>query len=269
MSLKNFITSRIFLKHLLLAFLLILVIVVFTLQRLKSYTRHGESFPVPNFTGLSVDEIEPIADQSNLKFEIIDSMHVDGAEPGVIVEQVPEAGFKVKENRVVYLTINSTVPEKVILPKLTDISLRQSQGLIENCGLILGNITHQPSEYNNLVLKVVQKSRELSQGDIIIKGSTVDLVIGSSSGNQETPLPNLIGLKYTEAQALLAGQMLNTGVLIYDESIITPEDTLAALIWKQYPNFQNTRIVSLGTSIDLWLTLDSLKTQQPILQVTE
>lgn len=269
MSLKNFITSRVFLKHLILAFLLVLIIMVSILQQLKSYTRHGESFPVPKFTGLRIDEIETVADQNNLKYEIVDSMHIDGAEPGVVVEQVPGAGFKVKKNRVVFLTINSTVPEKVVLPKLTDISFRQAQGLIENCGLILGTISYQPSEYNNLVLKVVQNSRELSQGDIIPKGSSVDLVIGSSSGNQDTPLPNLTGLTYSEAEALLTTQMLNTGVLIYDRTIITSEDTLAALIWKQYPNFQNTRIVSLGTSVDLWLTLDSLKIQQPTLQVTE
>jgi eukaryotic-like serine/threonine-protein kinase len=269
MSLKNFITSRTFLKHLLLAFLLVLIIIIFTLQRLKSYTRHGEAFPVPNFKGLNVDEIEHIADENNLKFEIIDSMHVDGAEPGVVVEQVPEAGFKVKKNRIVFLSINSTVPEKVVLPKLTDISIRQAQGLIENCGLILGNISYQPSEYNNLVLKVVQNSMELSQGDIIPKGSSVDLVIGSSSGNQDTPLPNLTGLTFSQADSLLTSQMLNPGVLIYDESIITSEDTLSAIIWKQYPNLQNTRIVSLGTSIDLWFTLDSLKIKQATLQVTQ
>jgi beta-lactam-binding protein with PASTA domain len=269
MSLKNFITSRTFLKHLLLAFLLVLIIIIFTLQRLKSYTHHGESFPVPNFKGLTIDKFESIADENSLKYEIIDSVHVDGAAPGVVVEQVPEAGFKVKKNRIVFLTINSTVPEKVVLPKLTDISFRQAQGLIENCGLILGNISYQPSEYNNLVLKVEQNSRELSQGDIIPKGSSVDMVIGSSNGNQDTPLPDLTGLTYIEADSLLTSKMLNPGVLIYDETIITSGDTLAAIIWKQYPNFQNTRIISLGTSIDLWLTLDSLKIQQPTLKVTE
>ena len=269
MSLKNFITSRVFFKHLILAFLLVLIIIVFTLQRLKSYTRHGESFPVPNFIGLPVDAIESIADQNDLKYEIVDSMHFDGAKPGAVVEQVPEAGSKVKRNRIVFLTINSTVPEKVTLPKLTDISVRQAQALIENCGITLGNISYQPSEYNNLVLKVEQNSRELSTGDIILKGSSVDLVIGSSSGSQDTPLPNLTGLTYIEAENLLKTNLLNTGVLIYDESIITPGDTLAAFIWKQYPNFQNTRIVSLGTSVDLWFTLDSLKIHQPTLQVTE
>lgn len=269
MSLKNFITSRVFLKHLILAFLLVLIIVVFTLRQLKSYTRHGESFPVPNFTGLTINEIENISEQNDLKYEIIDSTHFNGAKPGVVVEQVPEAGSRVKRNRIVFLTINSTVPEKVTLPKLTDISFRQAQALIENCGITLGNISYQPSEYNNLVLKVQQNSRGLLTGDIILKGSSVDLIIGSSSGSQDAPLPNLTGLTYREAENLLKTNLLNTGVLIYDESIITSEDTLAALIWKQYPNFQNTRIVSLGTSVDLWFTLDSLKIQQPTLQVTE
>ena len=269
MSLIKFFKSRVFLKHLILAFILISVIISITLLRLKSYTRHGESYPVPNFSGLTIDEIESVAEQNDIEFEIIDSIHFDGAQPGVVVEQVPEAGFKVKRNRIVYLTINSTVPEKVILPKLTDISFRQAQALIENCGIVLGTITYQPSEYNNLVLKIEQNSREIKEGDIILKGSSVDLIIGSSSGNQEAPLPDLIGLTYSQAEAILTTNMLNKGVLICDETILSSEDTLRAIIWKQYPNFKNTRIVSLGTSIDLWLTLDSLKIQPPSLQVTE
>ncbi len=269
MSLVKFFKSRVFLKHLILAFLLISVIIIITLLRLKSYTRHGESFPVPNFSGLTINEIEAVAKQNDIKYEIIDSMHFNGAAPGAVVEQVPEAGFKVKRNRIVFLTINSTVPEKVILPKLTDISFRQAQALIENCGILLGTITYQPSEYNNLVLKVEQKSREITEGDIILKGSSVDLVIGSSNGNQDTPLPDLTGKTFSEAESILTNNMLNTGVLIWDETILSSDDTLRAIIWKQYPNFKNTRIVSLGTSIDLWLTLDSLKIQPPTIQVTE
>lgn len=269
MSLIKFFKSRVFLKHLILAFLLISVIITITLLRLKSYTHHGESFPVPDFSGLTAEEVEAVAEQHDLKFEITDSMHFNGAEPGAVVEQVPEAGFKVKRNRIVFLTINSTVPEKVILPKLTDISFRQAQALIENCGLILGTITYQPSEYNNLVLKAEQKSREVKEGDIILKGSSVDLIIGSSNGNQDTPLPDLTGKTFGEAESILTNSMLNAGVLICDETILSSEDTLRAIVWKQYPGFKNTRIVSIGTSIDLWLTLDSLKIQPQALQVTE
>ncbi len=268
MSLKKFITSRVFFKHFTLAFLLILLIVVITLQQLKSYTRHGESYPVPNFEGLSLSETEALADEYNMKYKIIDSMHFNGAQPGTIVDQVPEAGFRVKKNRIILLTINSTVPEKVILPNLTDISFRQALGLIENCGLVPGKISYQPSDFNNLVLGVEQNATPLKQGDIILKGSSVDLIIGTNSGIQETPLPDLTGLTRNEAQTLLTSNMLNTGVLIWDETVVTPEDSLAAMVWKQYPG-KMVKLVSLGTSVDLWLTLDSNKFSETGLNESE
>jgi beta-lactam-binding protein with PASTA domain len=262
MSLKKFLTSRVFLKHLVLSVVIVIAIIVIVLQQLKSYTHHGEAYPVPDFTGLTIDEIEATAQQAQLKYEIIDSMHFDGANPGAVVEQVPEPGFKVKKNRIVFLTINSTVPEKVVLPKLTDISFRQALGLMENCGLKPGKITYQPSEYNNLVINVEQDSKILNQGDIVQKGSSIDLIIGSNSGIQDTPLPNLTGMKYREAESLLTSYMLNTGSLIYDGTVISTEDSLSAIVWKQYPG-KNIKLVSLGTSIDLWLTLDSVKISQP------
>lgn len=269
MSLKDFVTSRVFLKHLVLAILLVLIVIIVTLQQLKSYTRHGQSFPVPDFKGMTIGEIESLAEENNLEYEIIDSIHLNNAKPGVVVEQVPAADSRVKRNRVVFLTINSTVPEKVTLPKLTDISFRQAQALIENCGIVLGNIIYEPSEYNSLVLRVEQNARELKQGDIILKGSSVDLVIGSSSGNQDTPLPNLTGLTLIEAENLLKSNLLKTGVVIYDDSFVADNDTLSALVWKQYPSVKNTRIVSVGTSVDLWLTFDIQKIEQSAPQITE
>jgi beta-lactam-binding protein with PASTA domain len=262
MSIKKFLTSRVFLKHLVLSVVIIIAIIVIVLQQLKSYTHHGEAYPVPDFTGLTYNEIEATAQQAHLKYEIIDSMHFDGANPGAVVEQVPEPGFKVKKNRIVFLTINSTVPEVVVLPKLTDVSFRQALGLLENCGLKPGKITYQPSEFNNLVLHVEQDSKVLNQDDVVQKGSSIDMVIGSNSGIQDTPLPNLTGMTYTEAESVLTSYMLNTGSLIFDGTILSPEDSLAAIIWKQYPG-KNIKLVSLGTSIDLWLTLDSIKILQP------
>lgn len=262
MSIKKFLTSRVFLKHLVLSVVIIIAIIIIVLQQLKSYTHHGEAYPVPDFTGLTYNEVEATAQQAHLKYEIIDSMHFDGANPGAVVEQVPEPGFKVKKNRIVFLTINSTVPEVVVLPKLTDISFRQALGLLENCGLKPGKITYQPSEYNNLVLHVEQDSKILKQDDVVQKGSSIDMVIGSNSGIQDTPLPNLTGMTYTEAESVLTSYMLNTGSLIFDGTIISPEDSLAAIVWKQYPG-KNIKLVSLGTSIDLWLTLDSIKISQP------
>ncbi len=254
MSLRNFLTSRTFLKHFLFAFLLVAVIIFIILFWLKMYTLQSEVIEVPDFSGLTEFQAETLAEENHLRFEITDSLHFAGAEPGAIVEQVPEPGLKVKKNRVVYLVINSTAPEKVILPKLSDISFRQAQAIIENCGLKTGNITFEASEFNDLVLKVKQNSRELNQGDEVIKGSSIDIVIGKSSGNIETSLPDLTGLSLSEAKNQLSLNMLNTGVLIYTGTLPTPADTAAAVVWKQYPSIVNTSVVSIGSSVDLWLT---------------
>jgi beta-lactam-binding protein with PASTA domain len=259
MSIKKFIVSRVFLINLIVALLLIAAIVILTLQVLKSYTRHGQSNPVPDFYGLSQTEAVQLAGQYNLKAVVMDSVYSDKVSPGEVVEQQPSAGFGVKENRTILLTINSTQKEKVVLPKLTNISFRQAQVLVENCGLLAGEISYKPSEYNDLVLTVTQESREVSQGDVLLKGSTIDFVIGRDPENQQTPLPDLIGLKPAAAKNILTNAMLNFGVVIYDESIVSEEDSLNAMIWRQRPDTKINTTVKLGTSVDLWITVDEEK----------
>lgn len=269
MSLKKILTSRVFIKHLVIAIVVIFIIIVITLQGLKIYTHHGESNPVPDFSGLTVPEIENIAQQNKLKFEIIDSVYVADALPGAVIDQEPEAGFRVKENRTVFLTINSSQPEKIVVPKLTDISFRQAQVLAENCGLEIGKISYEPSEYNDLVLRIEQNSSEVFPGEMLLKGSRINLIVGRVGGNEDTPLPDLTGINLEGANSLLTNSMLNTGVIIYDSSIITEEDSINALVWKQYPSTKNTRFISLGASVDLWLTTDTTKIEQPVLRELE
>jgi hypothetical protein len=48
MSLKKFLTSRVFLINVFIALVLVVALVAITMQRLKTYTRHGEDFPTPN-----------------------------------------------------------------------------------------------------------------------------------------------------------------------------------------------------------------------------
>jgi len=263
MSLKQFLTSKTFLKNFLAAVALVALVLIITMHGLKIYTHHGESYPVPDFSGQTLQEIENKAKQNNLRFEIIDSVYMNDAAPGVVVDQEPEPGFRVKENRMVFLTINSSEPEKVVLPKLTDISFRQAQVFAENCGIQIGKISYEPSEFNDLVLRVEQNSVELQPGELLIKGSSVDLVVGRSRGNEETPLPDLTGVTTEMAKKILNSAMLNTGVIIYDGTVITSRDSLNAFVWRQYPSTKNTRQISLGTSVDLWLTTDPLKIKQP------
>ena len=208
---------------------------------------------------MNIEEALETAEQYNLNIEIADSTHVDQAEKGAVVDQVPRPNFKVKEKRTIFLTINSTNPELVVVPRLTDISYRQALVLLENCGLLLGKINYKPSEYNDLVLMVELDSVEVLAGTQIPKGTAVDLTVGRSQGNLNTILPNLTGLKIPEAIEALNSAMLNKGVIIFDESIISAEDSAAARIWKQHPSTKITGNVNMGSTVDLWVTIDSLK----------
>jgi len=152
----------------------------------------------------------------------------------------------------------------VTLPQLTDISFRQAQVLIENAGLQLGNILYRPSEYNNLVLNVQIDSTDIFPGKQLPKGSQIDLVVGREHGNQTTPLPDLAGLSVEQAQLILTDALLNTGVIIYDESVTSSEDSLNARIWRQRPTPQTSGTVLLGSSVDLWVTADSLKISEAL-----
>jgi len=254
MSFRKFITSRTFIINLALAIVLTVLLLTATLFALKNYTHHGISYQVPDFTGMSVERSTLLAQQSKVEIQVIDSIFDKAAAPGAVVDQVPKGGKRVKEGRVVFLTINSNSREKVALPKLTDISFRQAKVMLENSGLGINTITYQASEYNDLVLNVLQDSIEVHEGDRLLRGSSVDLVIGQSKGNIETQLPQLSGMFIDDAKAALSEARLNVGVLIYDESISSADDTLNARIWKQMPSANTVRSVYQGSSVDLWLT---------------
>lgn len=259
MSFIKFLTSRTFLVNLIIAVFLVAILLFVTIKGLEKYTRHGQSNPVPDFTAMMPGEARRIAQQHELKVEIVDSLFLEDAAPGTVVDQIPRPGHGIKQNRTIFLTINSTQPEMVTLPQLTDISFRQAQVLIENSGLQIGNISYRPSEYDNLVLNVQIDSVNIKTGKQLPKGTRVDLIVGRQHGNQTTPLPDLIGLTVDEAQETLTASMLNTGVVIYDESVLSSEDSLSARIWRQRPNPRVTGSILLGSSVDLWVTVDQLK----------
>jgi len=85
------------------------------------------------------------------------------------------------------------------------------------------------------------------------------LVVGQSKGNMETSLPDLNGLFLEEARKVLTDARLNLGVIIYDRSITTRNDSINARIWKQMPDNKVTSRVYLGSSVDLWLSVDPEK----------
>jgi beta-lactam-binding protein with PASTA domain len=259
MSFKKFIFSKLFLKHLGLAFIIAFGVIMLLLLWLNIYTRHGQARPVPNFIGLNMEETARLAKKSRMNYQIIDSVYTSLVPRGCVAEQNPVAGFKVKKWRNIALTINAFRPEMVAMPNLVDLPLRQAIALIESSGLKMGKLIYKPDLSIDVVLSQLHNSKEIAEKDSLQKESVIDLVLGKGLSNRRTSVPNLIGLTLDPATNRILSTSLNLGTYIYDNTIRTADDTLKAFVYKQNPESLEDATLQIGSSIYLWLTVDSLK----------
>jgi eukaryotic-like serine/threonine-protein kinase len=259
MSLKNFIFSKVFLKNLGLAAVILVAMIMILLIWLNFYTRHGQSRSVPNLVGLTMEQTARAAKKSKMRYQIVDSVYTNTVPRGCIAEQNPKPGFKVKKWRNIMLTINAFNPEMVAMPNLVNLPKRQALALIESAGLETGTLKYIPDISIDVVINQLYNGREITEGDSLQKGSVIDLVLGKGLSNQRTMVPNLMGLTLEPAINRILGSSLNLGTYIYDNTIVTGKDSANAFVYKQNPEYKNDASLQLGSSIYLWLTVDSAK----------
>jgi beta-lactam-binding protein with PASTA domain len=263
MALKDYLKTKPVLVNTLLAVFSLIIFAYLSLLFLSVYTHHKQAIAVPDYKGLSQKEYVSVTKKKRLRYEIIDSLYVPEVIPGTVIEQYPSSGYKVKQHRTIYLTIASHTPEKVPIPKLTDVSLREAQNRLENIGLKVGRVIYRPSEFKNLVLEQRLLDKTLPKGEMIPKGTAIDLVVGMGVSSEKTELPLLAGMTLNDARSILYYNNLNTGALVFDNTILTTFDSLNARVWKQLPDPTENNLIGMGTSVDLWLTLDDLKLNPP------
>lgn len=221
------------------------------------FTRHGQSYPVPSFSGLKHNEVVKLAKKYKLRVEVADSVYILTRKPGTVVDQIPIAGTKVKQNRRVLLTINARNPKKVEMPNIVGVTLRQAKGILDQQGLIVGNLVFVPDIAVNNILEQKFKGKLLEPGTMIPKGSRIDLVLGRGMQNEKGGLPLLIGLNQSESRSRLIDASLNLGQVRYDETIKDYKDTLNAMVYSQYPAYsEEANSISFGARVDIWLTLN-------------
>lgn len=255
MSFRAFLSSKTFLLNLGAAVLITWMLLVIVLVMLRGYTNHGESFVIPDFRNRNMEEVARLATEKSLRWEIMDSIYTRDATPGTVIDQFPAPGFSVKEGRTVLLTICSGNPERIMMPELTDISLRQAVSIMQGVGLHVGEVTYVPSEYPNLVLAQKFNGSFMAPGQMIERGSSIELVVGKSASGEKTIIPDLTGVTLEQAQNEIAVLNLSLGAVIYDESVVSIADSIRARVWQQRPE-PSGDLVDQGISLDLWLTTE-------------
>ena len=239
------------LLHILGALLLIIGLLISIYKYLDSYTQHGETITVPELRGMTPDKLEDFLESKHLKYAIVDSIFVTKKPKGAVLEQDPMPNAKVKENRTIYLTINSIVPPQVKFPSLEDYSYPYVVAFLETYGLKIGVLTYEPDLAKNRVLSARWRGRTLKAGDKIPKGSEISLTLGDGLGNTKVEVPSLIGLPLDEALFVLKASSLNKGVVVSDSPI---NDTAEFRVYKQKPEPTTDARISQGESVDLFVT---------------
>lgn len=171
--------------NLLLAIILTIAIIIGTLQWLDRYTLHNEAVVVPDVKGLTLDEADEFFKNSKLRYNVVDSVFSKDVAPGAIVELVPVAGSKVKENRIVFVTINAQTSQMAKIPEIQDLSFRQAYALLRSIGFSSVEIEYVAGEYKDLAVAVELNQRPLSKGEYVPLSAPLTLKISSGDPNMQ------------------------------------------------------------------------------------
>lgn len=184
MSLFQFIKSKSFFKQVAIA-IGSLLLFIFTLQWWFGFTtNHDQKIQVPDLHKMELSEVEAKLKEFDLRFEVIDSASYNPSYPNKsVIEQNPEAGDFVKENRKIYLTINPSKYRDIILPDLNGRTKRQAITHLLSIGFKVGEaFSFVPDIGKDVVRGFKFKGKKVKPGVKLPKTSVIDLILGDGKG---------------------------------------------------------------------------------------
>jgi eukaryotic-like serine/threonine-protein kinase len=177
------------------------------------YTNYNQGLTVPDVTRISIDDARVVLASQGLRYEIIDYRANEAYPADYVIDQSPSASMIVKPNRKIYLTVNSSITPMVRVPDVTNLSLRNATIQLQNHGLNPGNISYVSSRFKNSVM-----SQSVESGRQVEKGTTVDLTVSDGLGMRMVLLPEIIGLRLSDAQRKLREVGLRVGSIQFQGS---------------------------------------------------
>ena len=189
MTFIKFLFTKVFLKQLSIAIIVLLGLAFVILFWLKFTTNHDQKIEVPSLAKMSLDTAENKLNEIDLRFEIIDSSNYNPDFPKYsVIEQIPKAGEFVKENRKIYLTLNRSGYVYLKIPEVVGKTRRQAEPTLISMGFEIGRITYKSYIALDEVLELSYKGKKLKSGEKIQKTSVIDLVLGDGEGGLKTQL---------------------------------------------------------------------------------
>ena len=171
------------LKPFLLAFAKMAVIVLVIIFGLKFWlnasTNHGQKIAVPDLSKMSLLKMKVKLEDVNLSYKILDTIAFNPDYPPLtVIEQNPEFGEYVKEDRKIYIKLNPSGYTKIAIPKFYGKTKRQMELQLRSAGFIIGSYSYVPDKGKDVVRGMSFNGKNLKFGDMIPKKSKINLVLG-------------------------------------------------------------------------------------------
>lgn len=242
-----------FLKNVIAAAAVGLVLLFVLLFWLARFTRHGDEVEVPSFVGLYVEEAEILAQNEGLRVTVIDSTYSRKAPLGSIVDQNPPANSHAKSGREIYVIVNAKAVRQVPIPDLRDVSYRQAEASLRVLGIEVSDVEYEPSEYRDLVLDIRHDGRSVAPGSRLKEGSKVVLVVGFGQGSDFVSVPDLTGKNREEARSALLSSRLIIGSVDYDTDVNESNENLFVVYGQSVRAGES---LLEGSRVDIRMTTD-------------
>lgn len=252
MKFFNFLTKRSFYINLLIIIALSVVIIEVSFLSLNSYTRHGDEILVPDFVGHDCDSVLE-THKEDYNFILLDSIYSKAFPEGSIYQQDPFPNSKVKKGRNLYYVKVSESPEKVSMPNLKNLSLRQAMVSLKANGLRVAELEYVEHFAENAVVDQKFRDELIEPGEEIVKGSEITLLVGLGVGDKKTHLPNLLTVKESDVKSNINDASLNLGEEIYMDN----DEDGKYRVYKMEPVYDIQTLVDLGSKVNVWYRSES------------
>ena len=204
---------------------------------------------VPDVVGKQMTLARQILEDKKLRVNVAETYSAD-VPPGQVVSQTPEAGSKVKEERLVTIYV-SKGGEELTMPDLQGLSKSEAEAKLQKMGLKLGTVYEKNSdEEAGTVI-----SQDPKAGSKISKGQEVDIIVSKGPKTKKVSVPTVTGATFENAQNALTARGLSVGSVTKQQS-----SQAAGTVISQ--SVAGGSEVEAGTTVDLVIAEASSQTKE-------
>lgn len=208
---------------------ILVAIISYALWTLLAPGASGMEIEIPSLVGQNINEVTDSYKNSN--FEIVVAQRVNDAtvEKDVIISQTPNAGQKVKKDKIKIEVVVSNGAKSITLENYKGKEEREVTMKLEQQGI---KVTVQKKNDDNMPVGYIIETNP-GPGATVKTGSEVTLYVSEGGGGKVT-VPNLVGLTLDQAKREIQESNLTLGDVNYQDS-----SKAENMVLSQSPSFGN------------------------------